>query len=44
VLDLADIARLSMFHAEPVCLEYADTGWQHVGGDWKVRDAMAPPD
>ena len=44
VLDLADVARLSMFHAQPVCLEYSDAGWQHVGGDWKVRDATAQPD
>ena len=44
VLELADVARLSMFHAQPVCLEYSDAGWKHVGGDWKVRDAMAQPD
>ena len=44
VLDLSDVARLSMFHAQPVCLEYSDTGWRHAGGDWKVRDATAQPD
>ena len=44
VLGLADVARLSMFHALPVCLEYAGTVWRHVAGDWKVRDAMAQPD
>ena len=44
VLELSDVARLSMFHAQPVCLEYAGTGWRHVAGDWKVRDAMAQPD
>lgn len=44
VLGLTDVARLSMFHAEPVCLEYAETGWQHVGGDWKVRDIEAQLD
>ena len=44
VLELSDVARLSMFHAQPVCLEYAGTVWRHVAGDWKVRDAMAQPD
>lgn len=35
-----DIARLSMYHARPVYLEVSDSGdWQHVGGEWKIRDA-----
>ena len=44
VLELSDVARLSMFHAVPVCLEYSDAGWRHVAGDWKLRDATAQPD
>ena len=44
VLELADVARLSMFHAQPVCLEYSDAGWEHVGGEWKVRDTEAQLD
>jgi len=38
VLEFEQIARLSMYHAQPVLLEYrADGPWRHVGGDWKVR-------
>lgn len=40
VLEFDDIARLSMFHAHPVYLEYRTDGdWQHAGGEWKVRAA-----
>lgn len=38
VLGLEDVARLSMYHAEPVYLECKETGWQHVAGRWKIRD------
>lgn len=38
VLAFDDIARLSMYHAEPVYLEYdADGDWRHLAGRWKVR-------
>jgi 2,3-bisphosphoglycerate-dependent phosphoglycerate mutase len=37
VLQFEEIARLSMFHAEPVYIEYSETGWAHVAGDWKIR-------
>jgi 2,3-bisphosphoglycerate-dependent phosphoglycerate mutase len=38
VLSFEQIAQLSMYHAQPVFLEYlADNRWQHVGGEWKVR-------
>lgn len=37
VLSYADIARLSMHHADPVYLEYDDGEWRHVAGAWKVR-------
>jgi 2,3-bisphosphoglycerate-dependent phosphoglycerate mutase len=38
VLEFADIARLSMYHARPVYLEYLLGGeWQHIDGEWKVR-------
>lgn len=38
VLAFDEIAKLSMYHGQPVLLEYhADGPWQHVGGDWKVR-------
>ena len=37
-MPFGDIARLSMYHARPVCLEVCDSGpWQHVGGEWKIR-------
>ncbi len=38
VLAFERIAQLSMYHAQPVFLEYlAQAGWRHVGGEWKVR-------
>lgn len=38
VLEFEQIARLSMYHARPVILQESATGqWQHVAGDWKVR-------
>lgn len=38
VLDMAQIAKLSMYHGQPVVLELLPGGlWQHVEGDWKVR-------
>jgi 2,3-bisphosphoglycerate-dependent phosphoglycerate mutase len=40
VLAFDDIAKLSMYHARPVLLEYqADGGWRHLAGDWKQRKA-----
>ena len=39
VLPFEQIARLSMFHATPVYLEYRPaSGWQHIAGAWKVRN------
>jgi len=38
VLTFEQIAQLSMYHAQPVFLEYrTEQGWQHIGGEWKVR-------
>lgn len=38
VLSYEQIARLSMYHAQPVFIEYLLRGkWQHISGDWKVR-------
>jgi len=38
VLSYDQIAQLSMYHAQPVFLQYlGDDGWRHVGGEWKVR-------
>lgn len=38
ILAFDDIRRLSMYHAQPVLLEYQPQGaWRHVAGDWKVR-------
>ena len=42
VLDRAQIAKLSMYHGQPVVLEYlADGKWRHFEGDWKVRTPVA---
>jgi broad specificity phosphatase PhoE len=38
VLKYGQIRQLSMYHCQPVMLEYlADGNWCHVEGDWKVR-------
>ncbi|SCA56593.1 Phosphoglycerate mutase [Candidatus Terasakiella magnetica] len=38
VLAFDDIAKLSMYHADPVALAYDDDkGWWHLCGDWKLR-------
>lgn len=40
ILEFEQLAQFSMFHAQPVFIEYLhDGGWRHVGGDWKVRNA-----
>ncbi len=44
VLDFPQIAQLSMYHAQPVFLEYRrDNTWHHLAGDWKDRRNSAPP-
>ena len=38
VLEFGQIKQLSMFHCQPVMLEYMPDGnWRHVEGEWKVR-------
>ena len=37
LLSASDIAKLSMFYAEPLFFDYREKTWSHVGGDWKVR-------
>jgi broad specificity phosphatase PhoE len=38
VLGFEQVAQLSMYHGRPVFIEcLPDGSWQHVGGDWKVR-------
>ncbi|MEN8204941.1 MAG: histidine phosphatase family protein [Pseudomonadota bacterium] len=38
VLEFRQLRQLSMFHCQPVMLEYIPDGsWHHVEGDWKVR-------
>jgi 2,3-bisphosphoglycerate-dependent phosphoglycerate mutase len=40
ILEFEQLAQFSMFHAQPVLIEYLDDGsWIHIGGDWKLRDA-----
>jgi 2,3-bisphosphoglycerate-dependent phosphoglycerate mutase len=39
VLDYEQIAALSMYHAQPVFLQYHnETSWQHIAGNWKIRN------
>ncbi|MGB5442463.1 MAG: hypothetical protein WBN57_07545, partial [Gammaproteobacteria bacterium] len=43
VLAIGQLRQLSMFHCQPVLLEYlADGKWIHVGGEWKVRPGHSP--
>lgn len=38
ILEFEDIARLSMYHAQPVFLEVSPEGrWSHIAGEWKIR-------
>ena len=38
VLALEQLRQLSMFHCQPVLLEYLPGGqWRHIGGEWKAR-------
>lgn len=42
ILSFEQIAQLSMFHADPLLLEYLPSGdWHHLAGEWKVRDREA---
>lgn len=44
VLKFDEIARLSMYHADPLYLELMPDGeWRHVAGRWKVRAAAETP-
>jgi len=39
VLHFEQIAQLSMYHCQPVYIERQSNGrWQHIVGDWKVRE------
>lgn len=39
VLQFEQLKQLSMFHAQPVALEFdAEQVWTHVAGEWKVRN------
>ena len=45
VMEFDQIARLSMYHAQPILLEYlADEGWKHIDGEWKVRGSESYAD
>ncbi len=38
ILEFQQIARLSMFHCQPVYIELQDDGsWRQVAGEWKIR-------
>jgi 2,3-bisphosphoglycerate-dependent phosphoglycerate mutase len=40
VLEFGQISQLSMYHCQPVMLEYLPDGqWRHFAGEWKVRSA-----
>lgn len=38
ILNYEDIAKLSMFHAQPLYFEYlGKNNWRHCAGNWKIR-------
>ncbi|MBE0471845.1 MAG: histidine phosphatase family protein [Methyloprofundus sp.] len=38
LLQYAQISQLSMFHCQPIFIEYqAENSWKHIAGAWKVR-------
>jgi len=38
LLEYKQIAALSMYHAQPVFIEYRPDGqWRHIDGEWKIR-------
>ena len=38
VLSFGQLRELSMFHCQPVLIEYLPGGaWRHIGGEWKLR-------
>ncbi len=40
LLQYEQIAQLSMFHCQPIFIEYqAGNNWQHIAGAWKIRKA-----
>ncbi len=42
ILQYAQIAQLSMYHCQPIFIEYKQHDqWQHIGGAWKVRHAQS---
>jgi 2,3-bisphosphoglycerate-dependent phosphoglycerate mutase len=37
ILEFEMIAKLSMYHAQPLLFEYDQGRWQHIAGEWKKR-------
>jgi len=44
ILAFDDIAKLSMYHAQPLAFSTDDNGYRHIAGDWKVREHAERPD
>ncbi len=44
LLAFDDLARLSMYHAEPIVFRAEGGQWQRIEGGWKVRTREAAPD
>lgn len=42
ILEFDDIAKLSMYHGQPLLFEYSgETVWRHIDGEWKIRGTEA---
>lgn len=42
ILEFSQISQLSMFHVQPVFLEFSDNlSFKHIAGKWKIRDKKA---
>jgi 2,3-bisphosphoglycerate-dependent phosphoglycerate mutase len=41
VLGIEQVRQLSMFHCQPIMIEYLPGGqWRHIGGEWKQRSGQ----
>lgn len=38
VIQICDVVRLSMFHAHPIIIQHNAGQWQHIAGNWKLRE------
>lgn len=40
ILQESDIAKLSMYYAEPLFFTFDNNSWKHIAGNWKIRSTQ----